>query len=64
MISNLQPKLFGWAETFVEHFTKSKRKFVGNDDFTFHDKKKVSTFKPVKRRRMVGENALKFCFKY
>jgi hypothetical protein len=29
-----------------------------NDDFTFHDKKKVA-FKPVKRRRMVGENAFK-----
>jgi hypothetical protein len=49
----------------VEHFTNQKRKFLGNDDFDFHDKKKVSIFKLTIRRRMVVENAFKkFCFEY
>jgi hypothetical protein len=36
----------------IEILPNQKRKFVGIND-TFHEKKKVSSFKPVKRRELV-----------
>jgi hypothetical protein len=36
-----------------------KRKFLGNDDFDFHDKKKVSIFKLIKEGEWLVEMLLK-----
>jgi hypothetical protein len=50
------------GKPFVKHFTKSKKEIRGMMTLTFHDKKKVSTFKPVKGGWLV-EMLLKFLFR-
>jgi hypothetical protein len=50
------------GKPFVEHFTKSKKEIPGNDDFDFHDKKKVSIFKLIKEGEWLVEMLLKFLF--